>query len=67
VDVVWDKSGAENKSHRLSERLAAAEAEKADLRRQLVEERRDANKACAEAQSAQVKARLAWVEASLAR
>jgi hypothetical protein len=33
VDVVRDKSVAENKSRRLSERLVAAEAEKADLRR----------------------------------
>ena len=67
VDAVWDKSTVENKSRRLSEKLAAAEAEKADLRRQLAEERRDANKACAEAQSAQAKAKLARAEASLAR
>jgi hypothetical protein len=66
VDAVWDKSAAENKSRMLSEKLAAAEAEKADLRRQLAEERRDANKACAEAQSAQAKAKLARAEASLA-
>jgi hypothetical protein len=33
TDVVRDKSAAENKSHRLAERLAAAEAEKEDLRR----------------------------------
>jgi chromosome segregation ATPase len=67
VDVVRDKSATENKSHRLTERLAAAEAEKEDLRRQLAEERRDANKACAEAQSTQAEAKLARVEASLAR
>jgi hypothetical protein len=67
VDVVRDKSVAENKSRRLSERLAATKAEKADLRRQLVEERRDANKACAEAQSTQAEAKLARAEASLAR
>jgi phage shock protein A len=67
VDAVWDKSAVENKSHRLAERLAAVEAEKEDLRRQLAEERRDTNKACAEAQSAQAEAKVARVEASLAR
>jgi chromosome segregation ATPase len=47
TDAVRDKSAAENKSCTLSKRLAAAEAEKEDLRRQLAEERRDANRACA--------------------
>ena len=47
--------------------MAAAEAEKRDLRRQLVEERRDANKAIADAQAAQAEAKLARAEASLAR
>jgi hypothetical protein len=67
VDVVQDKSTVENKSRRLAKRLAAAEAENEGLRRRLAEERRDANKACAEAQSAQAEAKLARVEASLAR
>jgi chromosome segregation ATPase len=67
VDVVRDKSAAENKSRRLSERLAAAEVEKADLRRQLAEERRDTNRAYAEAQAAQAEAKLAQAEGSLAR
>jgi chromosome segregation ATPase len=67
TDAVREKSAAENKSRRLTERLAAAEAEKRDLRRQLVEERRDANKAIVDAQATQVEAKLAWVEASLAR
>jgi outer membrane murein-binding lipoprotein Lpp len=49
TDVVREKSAAENKSRRLTERLAAAEAEKGDLRRQLVEERRDMNKTIADA------------------
>jgi hypothetical protein len=49
VDAVRDKLAAESKSRRLAERLAAAEAKKEDLRRRLAEERRDANKACAEA------------------
>jgi hypothetical protein len=59
MDVVRDKSATENKSHRLAERLAAAEAEKEDLRHRLAEERRDTNKAYAEAQSAQAEAKLA--------
>ena len=67
TDVVREKSAVENKSHKLAERLAAAEAEKGDLRRQLVEERRDANKAIADAQTAQAEAKLARAEASLAR
>jgi hypothetical protein len=67
TDAVREKSAMENKSRRLMERLVAAEAEKGDLRRQLVEERRDANKVIADAQAAQVDAKLAWAEASLAR
>jgi hypothetical protein len=46
--------------------LEAAEAEKEDLRRQLAVERKDANRACAEAQAAQAEAKLARAEASLA-
>jgi hypothetical protein len=46
--------------------LAVAEAEKEDLRRQLALERKDANRACAEAQAAQAEAKLARAEASLA-
>jgi hypothetical protein len=42
------------------------EAEKGDLRRQLVEERREANKAIADAQAAQADAKLARAEGSLA-
>jgi hypothetical protein len=56
TDTVRDKSAAENKSHRLTEKLAAAEAEKEDLRRELAAERKDTNRACAEAQAAQVRA-----------
>jgi hypothetical protein len=67
TDAVREKLAVENKSRRLSERLAAAEAEKGDLRWQLVEERRDANKAIADAQAAQAEAKLARAEASLAR
>jgi hypothetical protein len=67
VDAVRDKSPAENKSHRLAERLATAEAEKEDIRRRLAEERSDANKACAQAQSMQAEAKLVRAGASLAR
>jgi hypothetical protein len=65
--AVRDKSAAENKSRRMKEKLAAAEAEKEDLSRQLTAKRKDANRACAEAQAAQTEAKLARVEASLAR
>jgi hypothetical protein len=46
--------------------VAALETERTDLRRQLVEERREANQAIAEAQATQVAAKLAWAEGSLA-
>jgi hypothetical protein len=49
ADVVWEKSVVESKSRRLAEKVAALEAERTDLRRQLVEERREANQAIAEA------------------
>jgi chromosome segregation ATPase len=47
--------------------VAATEAKKEDLRRQLAAERKDTNRACAEAQAAQAEAKLALAEASLAR
>jgi hypothetical protein len=49
TEAIWEKSAAENKSRRLAERLAVVEAEKGNLRRQLVEERRDANRVIADA------------------
>ena len=49
ADVVQEKSAAEIKNRRLSEKVAAMEAEKTDLCRQLAEERREANKAIADA------------------
>jgi hypothetical protein len=49
ADAVRDKSVAESKSRRLAEKVAALEAEKIDLQRRLVEERREANQAVAEA------------------
>jgi chromosome segregation ATPase len=66
TDAVQEKLAAENKSRKLAERLAAAEAERVDLRRQLVEERKDADMAIADAQAAQAEAKLAQAEASLA-
>jgi chromosome segregation ATPase len=65
ADAVREKSAAESKSQRLTKRLAAMEAERGDLRCQLVEERREANKAIADAQAAQADAKLARVESSL--
>ena len=44
-----EKSAAKSKSRRLSEKVAAMEAKKTDLWRQLAEERREANKAIADA------------------
>ena len=49
ADAVREKSVAESKNRRLSEKVAAMEAEKTDLRHQLAEERREANKAIADA------------------
>jgi hypothetical protein len=66
-DAVREKSAAESKNRRLSEKVAALEAEKTDLRRQLVEERREANKAIANTQAAQAEAKVARVEGSVAR
>jgi hypothetical protein len=66
VDAVREKSAAESKNRRLAEKVAALEAEKTDLRRQLVEERREANQAIAEAQATQAEAKVARAEGSLA-
>jgi vacuolar-type H+-ATPase subunit D/Vma8 len=59
TDAVREKSTAESKNCRLAEKVATLEAEKTDLRRQLVEERREANQAIAEAQAAQAEAKVA--------
>jgi hypothetical protein len=64
---VQEKSAAERKNRRLTEKVAAMEAEKTDLRRQLAEERRVANKAIADAQAAQAEAKVARAKGSLAR
>ena len=49
ADAVREKLAAEIKNHKLMEKVAAIEVEKTDLRRQLAEERREANKAIADA------------------
>jgi FtsZ-binding cell division protein ZapB len=56
----------DSKCRKLAEKVAALEGERTDLRRQLVEERREANQAIAKAQAAQAEANLARVECSLA-
>jgi hypothetical protein len=66
ADTVREKSAAESKNRMLAKKMAALEAEKTDLHRQLVEERREANQAIAEAQAAQAEAKLARAEGSLA-
>jgi chromosome segregation ATPase len=64
-DSVREKSVAESKNRRLAEKVAALEAEKTELRRQLVEERKEANQAIAKAQAAQAEAKVARAEGSL--
>jgi predicted nucleic acid-binding Zn-ribbon protein len=49
ADAVREKSAAESKIRRLADKVAALQGERTDLRRQLVEERREANQAIAEA------------------
>jgi hypothetical protein len=63
ADAVREKSAADSKCRKLAEKVAALEGERTDLRRQLVEERREANQAIAKAQA---EAKLARVEGSLA-
>jgi hypothetical protein len=59
ADAVREKLAAESTSRRLAQKVVALEGERTDLRRQLVEERREANQAIAEAQAAQAEAKLA--------
>jgi hypothetical protein len=63
ADAVREKSTADSKCRKLAEKVAALEGERTDLRRQLVEERREANQAIAKAHA---EANLARVEGSLA-
>ena len=66
ADAVREKSAADSKCRKLAEKVVALEGERADLRHQPAEERREANEALTKAQSAQAEANLAWVEGSLA-
>jgi chromosome segregation ATPase len=66
ADAVQEKSAAESKSRRLAEKVAALGGERTDLRRQLVEERREANQAITKVQTAQAEAKLVRAEESLA-
>jgi hypothetical protein len=66
ADAVREKSAVESKKRRLAEKVAAMEAEKTDLRRQLAEERREVNQAIAEAQAARAETKVARTEGSLA-
>jgi hypothetical protein len=66
ADAVREKSATDSKCRKLTEKVAALEGERTDLRRQLAEERREANQAIAKAQSSHAEANLAWVEGSIA-
>jgi predicted nucleic acid-binding Zn-ribbon protein len=67
ADAVREKSAADSKCRKLADKVAALEGERTDLRRQLAEERKEANEALAKVQSAQAEANLARAEGSLAR
>jgi chromosome segregation ATPase len=67
ADAVQEKSATDSKCRKLADKVAALEGERNDLRRQLAEERKEANEALAKAQSAQAEANLARAEGSLAR
>jgi chromosome segregation ATPase len=67
ADAVREKSAADSKCHKLADKVAALEVEKADLRRQLAGERRETNEALVKAQAAQAEANLARAEGNLAR
>ena len=49
ANTVREKSAAESKNRRLAEKVAALESERTDLRRQLVEVRKEANEAITKA------------------
>ena len=67
ADAVREKSAADSKCRKLADKVAALEGEKADLRRQLAGERREANEAIAKEQAAQAEARLARAEGNIAK
>jgi chromosome segregation ATPase len=59
ADAVREKSASDSKCRKLTDKVAALEREKADLRRQLAAERREANEAIAKEQAAQAEGNLA--------
>jgi hypothetical protein len=67
ADAVREKSASDSKCRKLADRVAALEKEKADLRRQLAGERREANEAIAKEQAAQAEAKLARAEGNIAK
>jgi chromosome segregation ATPase len=67
AEAIREKSAADSKCRNLAEKVAALEGERTELRRQLAEERREANQALAKAQSEEAEANVARVEGSLAR
>ena len=67
ADAVREKSASDSKCRKLTDRVAALEREKADLRRQLAAERREANEAIAKEQAAQAEAKLARAEGNIAK
>jgi hypothetical protein len=67
ADAVREKSASDSKCRKLTDKVAALEREKADLRRQLAAERREANEAIAKEQAAQAEAKLARAEGNLAK
>jgi chromosome segregation ATPase len=67
ADAVREKSASDSKCRNLTDKVAALEREKADLRRQLAAERREANEAIAKGQAAQADAKLARAEGNVAK
>ena len=67
ADAVREKSAADSKCRKLTDKVAVLEKEKADLRRQLAGERRETNDAHAKEKAAQAEAKLARAEGNIAR
>jgi hypothetical protein len=67
ADAVREKSASDSKCCKLADKVAALEKEKADLRRQLAGERREANETIAKEQAAQAEAKLARAEGNIAK
>jgi hypothetical protein len=59
ADAVCEKSASDSKCRKLADKVAALEKEKADLRRELAGERREANEAIAKEQAAQAEDNIA--------